>query len=102
MAVAIAAMYRRVRTVVPLLLVLFVSIVCPPPGGHAKGLKYNTFLFLPHVYAPCGVSGNVTVVGAQGSLSEYAGDDAAAQPLPVSGVVTVYDDCYFAITDLQL
>ena len=95
-------MLRRVSIVVPLLLGLFLSSVCPSLGGHAKGLKYNTFLFLPHVYSPCGVSGNVSVVGAQGTLSEYVGENDVAQALPLSGVVTIYDDCYFAITDLQL
>lgn len=68
----------------------------------SRGLRRDLFTFLPHVYSPCGVSGNFSAVGAQGALSAYVGNGSLAQPPSLEGTVTVYDDCYVAITDLQL
>lgn len=48
-------------------------------------------------YAPCGVSGNYSVIGFQGALQAADGADGAQ----VSGTVTAYDDCYLAIQNLR-
>ncbi|CAI5472350.1 unnamed protein product [Closterium sp. Yama58-4] len=63
--------------------------------------KYDVRFYSAGPYTPCGTSGNFSAVGVQGALEPYKGEAASLKGQAISGRVTVYDDCYFALSDLR-
>ncbi|CAI5526488.1 unnamed protein product [Closterium sp. Naga37s-1] len=64
--------------------------------------NYDVLFYSAGPYTPCGTSGNFSAVGVQGALEPYKGEAASPKGQAVSGRVTVYDDCYFALSDLSI
>ncbi|CAI7815628.1 unnamed protein product [Closterium sp. NIES-53] len=64
--------------------------------------NYDVLFYSAGPYTPCGTSGNFSAVGVQGALEPYKGEAASRKGQAISGRVTVYDDCYFALSDLSI
>ncbi|CAI5471684.1 unnamed protein product [Closterium sp. Yama58-4] len=64
--------------------------------------KYDVLFYSAGPYTPCGTSGNFSAVGVQGALEPYKRDATSLKGQAISGRVTVYDDCYFALSDLSI
>ncbi|GJP51762.1 hypothetical protein CLOM_g10905 [Closterium sp. NIES-68] len=92
-------MARRFRFCHLTALAFLVCVLSPRSSATAK---YDVLFYSAGPYAPCGTSGNFSAVGAQGALEPYKGEARSLKGPAVSGRVTVYDDCYFALSDLSI